>query len=432
MNPVIVIPSYWTTSEEVVGTYDHATPVDAPEPELARCLESLEQVRGVMRTVVLLVAPPEAAEAARARVDDICAEHPNLTPLVVGAPEARTVQNAVVAAAPRLSGETVSLRGYGAIRNLGLMVASILAHDVVVFLDDDEVALGPDFLVEAVYGLGQLTRQNLPVAAKSGFFIDADDSFLANEELPWYDRDWDKNLGFNRWMRAARSGTRISRSNFACGGCMAIHAEAFSQVAFDPYITRGEDMDYLFSLRLYGMDMWFDNQWCVRHLPPSTPRPANRFKQNVYRWLYERAKLAHAATKQDLSQVTPESLMPYPGPWISDDLDRRIRVTALRRAVGTHDHAEYLAVWASGYREALQNAERNARSYLSFMSWWPAIVGRLWGERGLAAWLVDHGTPPGVAAYNPYVGDGPSTAEATGPVGAGATGPVPTGEGAPS
>lgn len=58
------------------------------------------------------------------------------------------------------------------------------------------------------------------------------------------------------------------------------------------------------------------------------------------------------------------------------------------------------------------------------MSWWPAIVQRLWGERDLAAWLVDHGTPPGVAAYNPYVGDGPSTAAATGPVGAG--------EGAPS
>ena len=419
MNPVIVIPSYWTTSEELVGTYDHATPVDAPEPELARCLDSLEQVRGVMRTVILLVAPPEAAGQARARVDTICAEHPNLTPLVVGEAEARTVQNAVIAAAPRLSGETVSLRGYGAIRNLGLMVASILSHDVVVFLDDDEVALDPDFLVEGVYGLGQLTRQNLPVAAKSGYFIDEDDSYLANERLPWYDCDWDKNLGFNRWMESAQKATRISRSNFVCGGCMAIHAEAFSRVAFDPYITRGEDMDYLFNLRLFGMDMWFDNQWRVRHLPPSTPRPANRFKQNVFRWLYERAKLAHAATKQDLHQVTPESLMPYPGPWISEGLDRRIRRTALRRAIGTRDHREYLSVRTRGYREALQNAERNARSYLSFMSWWPAIVGRLWGERGLAAWLVDHGTPAGVAAYNPYVSDGSATAAATGPVAAG-------------
>ena len=403
MNPVIVIPSYWTSTEERVGGYDHATPVGTPNPELARCLESLEQVRGVVRTIILLVASPEAERRARAQVDAICAEHPNLSPLVIGEAEGRVLQNCVVEIAPRLTGECVSLRGYGAIRNMGLVAAAVFGHDVVVFLDDDEVVLSPSFLAEAVYGLGQRTRQNLPVLVKSGYFIDEDRSFLASEDLAWYDSDWDKNLQFNRWMREAQAGPRISRSSFMCGGCMAVCAEAYSRVAFDPYITRGEDMDYLFNLRLYGLDVWFDNQWRVLHLPPSTPRPANRFHQNVFRWVYERAKLARAATKIDLNQVTPESLMPYPGPWISDDLDRRIASTALRRALGTPDHAEYLAIWRSGPKEAAANAEKHELSYLSFMSWWPSIISRLWSERQVAAWLFDHGTPPGIPAQNPYL-----------------------------
>ena len=69
MNPAIVIPSYWTSTEERVGGYDHATPVGTPNPELARCLESLEQVRGVVRTIILLVASPESERRARAQVD---------------------------------------------------------------------------------------------------------------------------------------------------------------------------------------------------------------------------------------------------------------------------------------------------------------------------------------------------------------------------
>ena len=47
----------------------------------------------------------------------------------------------------------VGLSGYGAIRNLGLLVADTLGFDAVVFLDDDEVVDDPDFLHRAVDGL---------------------------------------------------------------------------------------------------------------------------------------------------------------------------------------------------------------------------------------------------------------------------------------
>ena len=163
MNPVVVIPSYWAEKDEPaeigrIGAYDHATPIAKPVPELETCLASLDKVRGVLRVIVLLVAPSSCEAAARARVDGICRMHPTLNALVVGQEEASVVSGVVEDVAPRLDRESVSLRGYGAIRNMGLAVAAILNHDVVVFLDDDEIALDENFLVDAVYGLGLATR----------------------------------------------------------------------------------------------------------------------------------------------------------------------------------------------------------------------------------------------------------------------------------
>ena len=96
-------------------------------------------------------------------------------------------------------------------------------------------------------------------------------------------------------------------------------AEAFCSVAFDPLITRGEDLDYLFNLRMYGFDVWFDNQWCVKHLPPKVPSHAARYLQNVYRWNYEVKKLEASREIISLHHVTPESLRPYPASWIDAD-----------------------------------------------------------------------------------------------------------------
>lgn len=73
----------------------------------------------------------------------------------------------------------MSLRGYGAIRNMGLACAAVLGHDAVVFLDDDETVIDADFMKRATYALGQQTRQGLPILVKSGYFYDRDGSPLA-------------------------------------------------------------------------------------------------------------------------------------------------------------------------------------------------------------------------------------------------------------
>lgn len=399
MNPVIVIPTYWAANTDPteigeVGTYDHATPIAKPVPELETCLESLEMVRGVLRVVVLLVAPPDCADAARARVNGICAQHPNLNPLIIGNREAKTIENAIHVVAPKMEGETVSLRGYGAIRNMGLVVAAILGHDVVVFMDDDEVALDENFLIDAVYGLGLLTRQDLPVSAKTGYFFDRNDSCYADEsDVRWCDRYWTKKSEFNEWMRRAQSSTRISRSNYVCGGCLAIYADAFCHVAFDPYITRGEDLDYLFNLRMNGLDMWFDNQWAVRHLPPKTPSYASRFLQDVYRWTYEVQKIDVANHRIGLRPVTADSLQPYPASWITKDVHKRIFCTSLFRSIAGPERKEYFYVWSRARGEAKAWASRVSESYLAFQTYWPGMMAALWCNEPLAYSIIDSGTP---------------------------------------
>ena len=399
MNPAIVIPTYWKENDTddgstLVGSYDHATPITKPVPELETCLESLEQVRGVLRVIVLLVAPSSCAEAARARVNAICRAHPNLNPLIVGPREAGYVINALHVVAPNLEGETVSLRGYGAIRNMGLVVAAALGHDVVVFMDDDELALDENFLVDGVFGLGLLTRQDLPVSAKSGYFYDANDSCLADEENErWCDHWWTKKREFNQWMRRAQQSTRISRSNYVCGDCLAIHADAFCRVAFDPYITRGEDLDYLFNLRMNGMDMWFDNQWAVKHLPPPSTSEAGRFMQDVYRWTYECEKIDVANHRIGLHKVTPESLMPYPGPWISPGVRTKIFVTSLLRSIAGPERQRYFDIWLKSRGEAKSWAARTSESYLSFQTYWPGMMSQLWRDEPLADAILETGTP---------------------------------------
>lgn len=400
MNPVIVIPSYWSRTDGPVargdvGIYDHSTPISKPLPELETCLQSLEQVRGVLRVIVLVVAPPAYADSARARVDGICRMHPDLNPLVVGRREAQEVIRLVERIAPGLEGEPCSLRGYGAIRNMGLAVAAALGHDVVVFLDDDEVALSESFLIDAVYGIGLETRQGLPIQAKSGYFLDREGSPLANTSEPrWRDRWWTKREEFNEWMRGALAGTRISRSNHVCGGCFAIGAEAFCSVAFDPLITRGEDLDYLLNLRMYGFDVWFDNRWFVRHLPPKVPSHAARFLQNVYRWNYEVKKLEASREIISLHHVTPESLRPYPAPWIDErELRRRILLTSLARTIAGPERGFYLDILLRGRREAERWATSVARDYFAFQTYWPRIMASLWDDRALARTLVGMGAP---------------------------------------
>jgi hypothetical protein len=277
---------------------------------------------------------------------------------------------------------------------MGLAVAATFGHDSVVFLDDDEVVLNEDFLIDALYGLGNSNRQGIPIIAKSGYYLDGRDLPFASDEKPrWCDRYWSKRREFNLWMQHALSNTRICRSNIVCGGCFVVSAQAYTKVAFDPTITRGEDQDYLFNLRMHGIDVWFDGKWYVRHMPPEIPSHASRFLQDVYRWCYEVAKLDRCNSAIGLRQIRPSALMPYPAPWIGEGVYNRIARTSLRRAISCHEHFSYLYIWLYGRKRAQEWAVHESAGYLSFQTYWPRVMALLWDNTVLARRLQETGTP---------------------------------------
>ena len=399
MNPVIIIPVFIsaartrTEGDDILTTYDHMTPMTQPG-ELPRCLDSLRAIRGVGPVIVLVAGDPKLGERATKKVRQQVAHFTDMQIMVVGAAEQGLISQRMEQLG--LGGMTseIGLASYGAVRNLGLVVAQVLGYDAVVFLDDDVVVEDPDFLIKSVYGLGKMTRRGVPILAKTGYYLDEEGSYRAKDKDEWCDRNWEQGKAFNRWIEGAMHGKRLSRSNRVCGGCMTLHKEAFMRVAFDPWIARGEDLDYMLNLRMYGSDMWFDNTWWLHHLPPKTPSEGVRFRQDIFRWLYEYRKMEFSQTQIDLLQVKPDSLEPYPGPFLREGVGKRIRRTAQLRAIAhPKERKAYLQAASMAKTEATEYAESNCRRYFELQYVWPQLMDRMGEDAVLRAVLLQSVTP---------------------------------------
>ncbi|MDO4183213.1 MAG: hypothetical protein Q4E12_06390 [Coriobacteriia bacterium] len=392
MNPVIIIPTYVAANRKrqsgsITQQYDHATLVGT-EGTLPRCLDSLTQVNGIGQIIILVVADAAIQERAAQTVHAIAQRYPTLHTAVIGADELDLLRQRMDQLNLGDLSEQINLTSYSASHNLGVALTHALGFDAVVFIDDSEIIEDPDFLKKAVYGLGKMTRNGIPILAKTGYYYNENDSYLAEGGNNWYNRHWQQAQLFNEWIQRAMVGKRISRSNRVCGGCLALHKEAFKRVAFDPWIPRGEDLDYMLNLRMYGSDMWFDNQWSLKHLPPNTGNEGLRFRQDVYRWLYEFRKLEFSRAQIDLLQIKPSSLQPYPGPMLEPGVAKRLRKTANLRALVRPNKAEYRMAASAAKNEAATYADENCGKYFEFQRVWPEVMARLEGDVVLRNALV--------------------------------------------
>ena len=338
MNPVVVIPTFVSTRSQreggsIITTYDHPTPL-SQEGELPRCLESLTKVEGIGQIIVIVAAEPSIAHKAAQKTQAIAARFPELHIAVIGAAEAGLVQQRM-----------------------------------------------------EQLGLGKLTRKGIPILAKTGFYYNSEGSYLSKSQNKWYNRFWQQGSAFNKWIERAMRAPRLSRSNHVCG-CLALHKEAFKRLSFDPWIPRGEDLDYMLDLRMYGSDIWFDNKWSLRHLPPESASEGTRFRQDIYRWLYEYRKMEYSRTQIDLMQVKPSSLEPYPGPFLEPSIVRRIRITAFLRSLARPDKKAYRKAAKAARTEAVQYAQRNCTKYFEFQFVWSELMSRIEGDQILSTALV--------------------------------------------
>ena len=388
MNPAIIIPTFHQAAADrdkslAESIYDHPTPLDAPGT-LERCLESLQKVQGLGQ-IIITVSHNEAVEKVKGIVDHF----PQMHTLVISESEAAIVQQRLEQLGFGDTADKIGVHGYSAVRNLGLVISNILGFDSVVFLDDDEVVEDPEFLIKAMYGLGKLTRREIPILAKSGYYLNAKGSFLSMSQNKWYNHYWQQGSAFNNWITKAMSGPRLSRSNHVCGGCLSLHKQAYMRVPFDPWIPRGEDLDYLINLRMYGSAVWFDNQWYLVHLPPQERHEGHRFRKDIFRWIYEYYKIEFSQSQIDLLQIKPSSLEPYPGPFLERGLEKRIKKTALLRSLARPDRAAYRKAAHVATNEAIEYAQKYCDRYFEFQRIWMQIMAQTENDKVLQQALIE-------------------------------------------
>ena len=389
MNPAVIIPTFHTAptkrgASKPSNLYDHPTPLNE-QGTLGRCLNSLQQVRGLGQVIILVAAEGGVEDEAAKKVQNIANQFPQMHTLVIGRAEAEIVQQRLDQLGFGGQQEAIGLTGYSAI---GLVVAQVLGFDSVVFIDDDETIEDEAFLEKAMYGLGKLTKKGIPILAKSGFYFNDEGTYYSKSQNRWYNHFWQQGRAFNNWISKAMSGPRLSRSNHVCGGCLALHRETYRRLSFDPWILRGEDLDYLLNLRMYGSDIWFDNQWSLTHRPPRDRREGHRFYRDIFRWVYEYYKIEFSRAQIDLLQIKPSSLMPYPGPFLEPGITKRIKRTAFLRSLARPDKKRYREGAKAAAGEATEYAQEHCMKYFEFQYTWGDIMARMESDGGLRQALV--------------------------------------------
>ncbi len=385
MAPCVVISTFWTRRRARLGrrlldVYDHPTPIDG-ESTLPDCLRSLAGLPGLERVVVLTAATePSIEHQAEDRVREMVADFPQIDALVFGAAEIGSLHRRLeqLEFADMIPG--VSLHGYGAVRNVGLLTAAVLGSESVLFVDDDQVIADPDFLERAMAGVGERHGDGR-ILAKTGYYVNEDGRYQVHQDPHWSNTFWHTADAYNQALAVVDAPPRIKPSNVAFGGCLVIHKDMYRSVSFDPWVTRGEDIDYVINVRMHGGDVFMDGDWRVVHRPPIGPSEAIRLRQDAYRFIYEHRKLEFAKSQVDLRPVSPESVAPFPGEFIGGSVGWRAWVTAMLRSLSAGaERQTYRKVAKAVRKDAPRYATRNCDNYFEFQRRWPIMMERVWDD----------------------------------------------------
>jgi hypothetical protein len=139
-------------------------------------------------------------------------------------------------------------------------------------------------------------------------------------------RSWDKYIRMDEALSLIIGAEpRLKETPFVFGGNMIVHRNLFTTVPFDPHVTRGEDIDFLINARMFGFTFYLDNQLSIKHLAPPKSHPTwMQIREDIYRFVYERAKIESQREVQGMKRVVPEDFDPYPGCFLRSDLEEKV------------------------------------------------------------------------------------------------------------
>ena len=218
----------------------------------------------------------------------------------------------------------LKLRGYSDVRNMCMFLPHILDSEVAVLIDDDEVFEDPEFMSKAKEFIGK-EIDGRTVNAVAGYYLQPDGDFHIRKPLRPWEMVWGQYAAMNEaFDKFIGSEPRLKEVPFVFGGNMIIHRNLFTVVPFDSNITRGEDIDFLINAKMFGFTFFLDNRLSIKHLPPPKAYPSwLQLRQDIHRFIYEKAKIDNQKQVKYMKRVHIEDLDPYPGCFLKDDLEER-------------------------------------------------------------------------------------------------------------
>jgi hypothetical protein len=313
MKCAIVIPTYWARvkpkKEDLV--YDHPTPT-GEEGTLERLLKSLSVLKGSDFYVIIISCPtnPSIGKEVKNKIDKIIKPYMrNYKILHFSYPDLLKFHKLIKEKGKHEYIPYISLEGYSNIRNMCLILPHILQADVSVLIDDDEVFEDPDFLEKALEFVGKDE-----IFAIAGTYLQAHGGYKFIDRKEWWKIFWDNTGAMNRAFKIIDNPPRLKDTPFVFGGNMVIHKSMFTQVLFDPYISRGEDIDFLCNAKSKGFKFLLDNRLSIKHLPPKGQNPLwLKMREDIKRFIYMKVKLKKIG-------YPLENTMPYPGYFLTNNL----------------------------------------------------------------------------------------------------------------
>lgn len=341
MRIVMVIPTYWQRSrsegwQEGDAVYDHPTPIDE-EGTLGRTLESIKILNNKNFKLVIPVCPTtdDIAEMAERKTKEIVENSKITVETYIFTPKnLEKIKGILQHEGLGEEVELLNIKGYSNVRNICLYAGQVLGGDAVILIDDDEVFEKPDFVDMAVEFMGKRKYGSI-IYGVAGYYLNKKDEYYDDVEMQawmtYWDRFGSKAKAFDKIISA---GPRIKITPFAFGGLMVIHKNMFRIVPFDPKVSRGEDIDYLINAKMFGFDFFLDNKLNIKHLPPPKHHPVwKRTREDIYRFLYEKSKIDNQVEHSNMKKVTAEDFMPYPGDFLTEELEDKIYKTNILLAL---------------------------------------------------------------------------------------------------
>lgn len=284
--------------------------------------------------------------------------------------------------------EHINFKPYSNFRNLGLLVAEILGSEVIILLDDDMVIEDPEYLKKAREFIGKKYKGER-VYGIGGHYLNRQGSYLIPEERlvrEWWNIGWRKLECINQVLhKIHESKERIIEAPVIFCGNLVLHRELFGRIPFDPYISRGEDIDLLINARLFGYKILLDNERGIRHVHyHRTPGDISlEILRDTYRFAYERKKIL----RKDPSLL--KFLDPYPGRFLGRGIYLKAAMTSfllfinylLRGRIKECSHP--IRTLIASVMDARIYAERNCRKYFDFQRKWEITMGKVYKEKHL-------------------------------------------------